>query len=76
MHELHEIFILSTGHTRCTGYSEIILNMTDDHILVCPDGFLSEIDGALLPDGFAPNHLPDGICPDCEELSNGDVVGS
>ena len=69
MEQLHEIFILPTGHKRCTGCGEIILNMTDDHILVCPDGFLSEINRALLPDGFAPNHLPDGLCPDCEVLS-------
>ena len=67
--QLHEIFILPTGHKRCTGCGEIILNMADDPILVCSDGFLSEIDGALLPDDFAPHTLPDSLCPDCEELS-------
>ena len=34
---LHEIFILPTGHKRCTGCGEIMLNMTDDHTLVCAD---------------------------------------
>ena len=69
MEQLHEIFILPTGHKRCGGCSEIILNMTDDHIFVCHDGFLSEIDSKLLPENFEPNTLPEGLCPDCEELS-------
>ena len=67
---LHELFILPTGHKRCTGCSEIILNLTDDHILVCSDGFLDEIDDDRLPKDFNPDTLPDGMCPDCEELSN------
>lgn len=66
--ELHEIFICPTGHERCDGCGEIILNMTDDHTLVCPDGFLSDIDSQLLPDDFDPNNLPIGLCPDCENL--------
>lgn len=67
--QLHEIFILSTGHKRCTGCGEIMLNMTDDHTLVCPDGFLSEISSELLPKNFDPDTLPDGLCADCEVLS-------
>ena len=69
MQQLHEIFILPTGHKRCTGCGEVMLNMTDDHTVVCPDGFLSEIDRQKLPKDFNPDALPDGICPDCEELS-------
>ena len=69
MEQLHEIFILPTGHKRCTGCGEIMLNMTDDHTLVCPDGFLSEISSELLPKDFDPNTLPDGFCPDCEVIS-------
>ncbi|MDE0013909.1 MAG: hypothetical protein OXU36_22400 [Candidatus Poribacteria bacterium] len=67
---MHEIFILPTGHKRCTGCGEIMLNMTDDHILVCADGFLSEIDSDRLPADFNPDTLPNDICPDCEVLSN------
>ena len=67
---LHEIFILPTGHKRCTGCSEIILSLTDDHILVCSDGFLDDIDEERLPKDFNPDVLPDGMCPDCEDLSN------
>lgn len=70
MKQLHEIFIQPTGHKRCTGCGEIILNMTDDHILICPDGLLSWIRRGELPKDFDPNNLPDGLCPDCEELSN------
>ena len=70
MEQLHEIFILPTGHKRCTGCNEIMLNMTDDHTLVCADEFLSEISSEKLPEDFDPNTLPDGICPDCERLSN------
>ena len=70
MEQLHEIFILPTGHKRCTGCGEIMLNMTDDHIFVCPDGFLSHISSEKLPKDFDPNNLPEGLCPDCEELSN------
>ncbi|MCY4553614.1 MAG: hypothetical protein OXC79_08065 [Candidatus Poribacteria bacterium] len=69
MEQLHEIFILPTGHKRCTGCGEVILNMTDDHTLVCADGFLSEIDSDRLPADFNPTTLPNGICPDCEVLS-------
>ena len=69
MENLHEIFILPTGHKRCGGCGDIILNLTDDHILVCPDGFLSEIESERLPENFEPNNLPEGLCPDCEELS-------
>ncbi|RKU26775.1 hypothetical protein C6499_12750 [Candidatus Poribacteria bacterium] len=70
---LHEIFILPTGHKRCTGCSEIMLNMTDDHTLVCADEFLSEIDDDRLPKDFNPDALPDGLCPDCEVLSNAQI---
>ena len=70
MEQLHEIFILPTGHKRCTGCNEIMFNMTDDHTLVCADEFLSEISNELLPKDFDPNTLPDGLCPDCERLSN------
>ena len=69
MEQLREIFILPTGHKRCTGCGEIMLNMTDDHTLVCPDGFLEDIDSKLLPEDFNPDTLPDGICPDCDALS-------
>ena len=69
MEQLHELFILPTGHKRCTGCGEIILNMTDDHTLVFPDRYLAEIDSDRLPADFDPNALPDGICPDCEVLS-------
>ena len=68
--QLHELFILPTRHKRCTGCGEIILKLTGDHLLVCPDGFLSEIDSDRLPKNFAPNTLPAGLCPDCEELSD------
>ena len=69
---LHEIFILPTGHKRCTGCgdSPLMLNMTDDPIVVCPDGFLENIDGKGLPEDFNPDTLPDGMCPDCEVLSD------
>ena len=67
--QLHEIFILPTGHKRCSGCGEIMLNMTEDHTLVCPDGFLSEVSSELLPKDFDPDTLPDGLCPDCEGLS-------
>lgn len=67
MEQLHEFFIEPTGHKRCTGCSEIIFNLADDHILVCPDGFLSEIENERLPENFDPNHLPKGLCSDCEE---------
>ena len=70
MHQLHELFILPTGHKRCTGCSEIMLSLMDDHTLVCPDGFLSEIDDDRLPRDFNPDTLPDGLCPDCEAFSN------
>ena len=70
MEQLHEIFILPTGHKRCTGCGEIILNMTNDHTLVCADGFLSEIDDNRLPKDFNPDTLPNGLCPDCEVLSD------
>lgn len=69
MEQLHEIFILPTGHKRCTGCHEVMLNMTDDHTLVCADEFLSEISNGLLPEDFNPDALPDGMCPDCEVLS-------
>ena len=68
MEQLREIFIRSTGHKRCRGCDEIILNMTDDHILVCPDEFLSEIDSDRLPENFDPHTLPEDVCPDCEGL--------
>lgn len=68
--QFHELFIQPTGHKRCTGCGEIIFNLTDDHILVCSDGFLSDIENERLPENFDPNHLPEGLCPDCEELSN------
>ena len=70
MEQLHEIFILPTGHKRCAGCGEIILNMTDDHTLVCTDAFLSEIDDDRLPKDFNPDTLPVGLCPDCEVLSD------
>ena len=69
MEQLHEIFILPTGHQRCRGCNEIMLSLTDDHTLVFPDGYLAEIDSDRLPADFDPNALPDGICPDCEVLS-------
>lgn len=68
MEQLHEIFILPTGHKRCTGCGEIILNMTDDHILVFADAFLSEISSEKLPEDFDPKNLPVGLCPDCEDF--------
>ena len=70
MEQLHELFILPTGHKRCTGCSEIMLSLTDDHTLLCSDGFLSEISSELLPKDFDPDTLPDGLCPDCEAFSN------
>ena len=69
MEQLREIFIRSTGHKRCRGCDEIILNMTDDHILVCPDEFLSKIDSDRLPENFDPHTLPEDVCPDCEDLT-------
>ena len=68
MEQLQALFILPHGHTRCTGCSEILLNVTDDHILVCPDVFVSEIAEKRLPKDFNLDALPDGICPDCEKL--------
>ena len=65
-----EIFILPTGHKRCTGCGEIMLRMTDDHTVVCSDGFLDDIDSEKLPENFDPDTLPDGLCPDCEAFSN------
>jgi len=47
-----------------------MLNLTDDHTLVCADEFLSEISNELLPKNFNPDTLPNGICPDCERLLN------
>lgn len=70
MQQLHELFIEPTGHKRCTGCGEIMLSLTDDHTLVCADGFLDEINDNLLPKDFDPDALPDGLCRDCEVLSN------
>ena len=74
MEHLHEIFILPTGHKRCTGCGEIMLNMTDDHTLVCEDAFLDEISNDLLPKDFNPDALPDGTCPDCSRTSHDAVI--
>ena len=65
---LREIFIRPTGHKRCSVYREIILNMTDDHLLVCADEFISDIDSDRLPENFDPHTLPEGVCPECEVL--------
>ena len=64
---LREIFIRPTGHKRCSICHEIILNMTDDCLLVCADEFISEIDSDRLPENFDPHTLPEGLCPDCKE---------
>ena len=68
MEQLQELFILPNGHKRCTGCGEIILSLTDDHLLVCTDEWVSEIEEKRLPKDFNPDALPDGMCPDCEGL--------
>lgn len=70
MEQLHELFILPTGHKRCRRCDEIMLSLTDDHTLVCDDAFLSGISSEKLPEDFNPDALPNGICPDCEVLLN------
>ena len=67
---MQQLFIEPTEHKHCTGCGEIMLSLTDDHTLVCADGFLDEINDNLLPKDFNPDALPDGLCPDCEVLSN------
>ena len=67
--DLHEIFIEQDGHKRCTGCGEIVFNMTDDHIMVCPDSYLENFSMDVLPKDFNPDALPDGMCPDCKVFS-------
>ena len=69
MNELHEIFIQPDGHKRCTGCGEIIFNMTDDHLLICPDSFLDDISDDILPKDFNPGRAAEryvsrlqGVC--------------
>ena len=71
MQHLREIFVLPTGHKRCTGCNDVLLNMTGNHILACSDEALSDIDRNLLPIDFDLGTLPDSICPDCEVYIKG-----
>ena len=69
MNELHEIFIQPDGHKRCTGCGEIIFNMTDDHLLICPDSFLDDISERHLTERLQPGRAAEryvsrlqGVC--------------
>ena len=54
-------------HHRCPRCKDVILTMTDDHILCCPVSDISEIDEDKLPTNFDPEALPLKYCPPCRK---------
>lgn len=62
---LNEIFIAPQGHTRCSGCGEIVFQMTDGFIMICPENFLAKLERKRLPKNFNPSELPAGTCPEC-----------
>ena len=62
---IDEIFVKPMGHTRCSGCDEIVLEMTDNSVMVCSDEFVSRIERKRLPVNFDPSTLPEGMCPEC-----------
>ena len=54
-------------HHRCPRCKDVILAMTDDHILCCPVSDILEIDADKLPINFDPEALPLKYCPPCRK---------